>query len=143
MSVKQISVFLENKEGRLADVTKVLGEQGIDISALSIADTTNFGILRMIVNDPVQAESILKNAGYAVRVSEVLAIAIEDTPGALSKSLEVLEKSSIEIEYIYAFIGKTDSRALVVLKVKDMDKASKVLTDADIYVLRDDEVYTL
>ncbi len=143
MSVKQISVFLENKEGRLADVTKVLGEQGIDISALSIADTTNFGILRMIVNDPVQAESILKNAGYAVRVSEVLAIAVEDTPGALSKALDVLEKNSIEIEYIYAFIGKTDNRALVVVKVKDMDKASRVLTDADIYVLRDDEVYTL
>ncbi len=143
MSVKQISVFLENKEGRLADVTKVLGEQGIDISALSIADTTNFGILRMIVNDPVQAESILKDAGYAVRVSEVLAIAVEDTPGALSKALDVLEKSSIEIEYIYAFIGKTDNRALVVLKVKDMDKAAEVLADADIYVLRDEEVYTL
>ena len=143
MSVKQISVFLENKEGRLADVTKVLGELGIDISALSIADTTNFVILRLIVNDPVQAESILKDAGYAVRVSEVLAIAVEDTPGALSKALDVLEKSSIEIEYIYAFIGKTDNRALVVLKVKDMDKAAEVLADADIYVLRDEEVYTL
>lgn len=143
MSVKQISVFLENKGGRLADVTKVLGERGIDISALSIADTTNFGILRMIVNDPVQSEAILKDKGYAVRISEVLAIAVEDTPGALSKALDILERNDIEIEYIYAFIGKTDNRALVVLKVKDMDKASQVLTDANIYVLKDEEVYTL
>ena len=143
MSVKQISVFLENKGGRLADVTKVLGERGIDISALSIADTTNFGILRMIVNDPVQSEAILKDKGYAVRISEVLAIAVEDTPGALSKALDILERNDIEIEYIYAFIGKTDNRALVVLKVKDMDKASQVLTAANIYVLKDEEVYTL
>lgn len=143
MSVKQISVFLENKGGRLADVTKVLGERGIDISALSIADTTNFGILRMIVNDPVQSEAILKDKGYAVRISEVLAIAVEDTPGALSNALDILERNDIEIEYIYAFIGKTDNRALVVLKVKDMDKASRVLTDANIYVLKDEEVYTL
>ena len=143
MSVKQISVFLENKGGRLADVTKVLGERGIDISALSIADTTNFGILRMIVNDPVQSEAILKDKGYAVRISEVLAIAVEDTPGALSNALDILEINDIEIEYIYAFIGKTDNRALVVLKVKDMDKASRVLTDANIYVLKDEEVYTL
>lgn len=143
MSVKQISVFLENKGGRLADVTKVLGERGIDISALSIADTTNFGILRMIVNDPVQSEAILKDKGYAVRISEVLAIAVEDTPGALSKALDILERNDIEIEYIYAFIGKTDNRALVVLKVKDMDKASQVLTVANIYVLKDEEVYTL
>ena len=143
MSVKQISVFLENKGGRLADVTKVLGERGIDISALSIADTTNFGILRMIVNDPVQSEAILKDKGYAGRISEVLAIAVEDTPGALSNALDILERNDIEIEYIYAFIGKTDNRALVVLKVKDMDKASRVLTDANIYVLKDEEVYTL
>ncbi len=143
MSVKQISVFLENKGGRLADVTKVLGEQAIDISALSIADTTNFGILRMIVNSPDRAEAILKEQGYAVRISEVLAIAVEDTPGALSKALAVLEDSGIEIEYIYAFIGKTDSRALVVLKVKDMDKASQALRSANIYVLKDEEVYTL
>lgn len=143
MSVKQISVFLENKGGRLADVTKALGEQGIDISALSIADTTNFGILRMIVNNPDRAESALKEKGYAVRVSEVLAMAVEDTPGSLSGALDILEKSGIAIEYIYAFVGKTDSRALVVLKAGDMDKASRVLTDAGICVLGDEEVYKL
>ena len=143
MSVKQISVFLENKGGRLADVTKVLGEQNIDMSALSIADTANFGILRMIVNDPDRAESILKDNGYAVRLSEVLAIAVDDEPGALSKALEVLEKEGIEIEYIYAFIGKSENCALVVLKVNDMDKAAALLADAQIRVLKEEEVYAL
>ncbi len=143
MSVQQISVFLENKGGRLADVTKVMGENGIDISALSIADTTNFGILRMIVNDPAKAEEVLKEKGYAVRISPVLAIAIDDVPGALSQALDVLERERIEIEYIYAFIGKTDSRALVVLKVKDMEGAKRILKDAGVCVLKEEEVYTL
>ena len=143
MSVKQISVFLENKGGRLADVTKALGKEHIDMSALSIADTTNFGILRMIVNDPYRAETVLKEQGYAVRLSDVLAIAVEDKPGALSKALDVLEKDGIEIEYIYAFIGKSENCALVVLKVKDMDKASGLLSDAGIRVLKDEEVYAL
>ncbi len=143
MSVKQISVFLENKEGRLAEVTRVMGENHIDISALSIADTTNFGILRMIVNDPVKAESILKDHGYAVRITSVLAIAIEDVPGTLSVALETLDKNAIAVEYIYAFVGKTDSRALVVLKVSEMDKAKDLLSDAGVCVLEDEEVYKL
>ena len=143
MSVKQISIFLENRGGRLADVTKVIGENGIDISALSIADTTDFGILRMILSDPVKAEQVLKENGYAVSISPVLAIAIDDSPGALSKVLQKLGEEGIEVEYIYAFIGKSDTRALVVLKVKDMDKAAGILTDMGVDVLKDEEVYKL
>jgi len=90
MSVKQISVFLENKAGRLADVTKVLGENHIDISALSIADTTHFGILRLIVNDPDRAEHVLRENGFTVSSSPVLAIAVDDVPGALSEALSAL-----------------------------------------------------
>lgn len=143
MSVKQLSIFLENKGGRLADVTKVLGENSVDISALSIADTTDFGILRMIVSDPVKAESALKDAGYAVSITEVLAIAIDDDPGSLSKVLQSLVAQGIEVEYIYAFIGKNDKRALVVVKVQDMSKAAEVLKEADVCILNDEEVYKL
>ena len=143
MSVKQLSIFLENKGGRLADVTKVLGENSVDISALSIADTTDFGILRMIVSDPVKAESALKDAGYAVSITEVLAIAIDDDPGSLSKVLQSLVSQGIEVEYIYAFIGKNDKRALVVVKVQDMSKAAEVLKEADVDILNDEEVYKL
>ena len=143
MSVKQLSIFLENKGGRLADVTKVLGENSVDISALSIADTTDFGILRMIVSDPVKAESALKDAGYAVSITEVLAIAIDDDPGSLSKVLQSLVAQGIEVEYIYAFIGKNDKIALVVVKVQDMSKAAEVLKEADVDILNDEEVYKL
>lgn len=91
MDVKQISVFLENKSGRLAEVTKILGENNIDISALSIADTTDFGILRLIVNDPDKAEKVLKENGFTVSSTNVIAIGVEDKPGGLSKALEILD----------------------------------------------------
>lgn len=143
MSVKQISVFLENKAGRLADVTKVLGSNKIDISALSIADTTHFGILRLIVNDPDAAEIILKDAGFTVSSSPVLAIAIEDTAGSLSIALDALDAKAIGVDYIYAFVGKTQSKALVIFRVEDIPAATKVLTEAGITVLKDEEVYSL
>ena len=143
MSVKQISVFLENKAGRLADVTKVLGSNHIDISALSIADTTHFGILRLIVNDPDTAEKILREAGFTVTTSSVLAIAIEDTAGSLSVALDALNEKQIGVDYIYAFVGKTQSKALVIFRVEDIPAATTVLTDAGITVLKDKEVYSL
>lgn len=143
MSVKQISVFLENKAGRLSDVTKVLGDNNVDISALSIADTTHFGILRLIVNNPDLAENVLKQNGYTVSCSDVLAVAIDDNPGALAKALEVLTDNDVTIEYIYAFIGKTMNKALVILKVENFDKAAKILTEKNIRVLKGSEVYSL
>ena len=143
MSVKQISVFLENKAGRLADVTRVLGANHIDISALSIADTTHFGILRLIVNDPDKAEQILKDEGFTVNTSPVLAIAIEDTAGSLSKALDTLDSKEIGVDYIYAFVGKTESKALVIFRVENIEAAQNALKDADIMVLKDEEVYNL
>lgn len=144
MSVAQISVFLENKSGRLADVTRVLGQNKIDISALSIADTTHFGILRLIVNQPERAESVLRTAGFTVNSSPVLAIAIDDEPGALARGLDVLHDNRIGIDYIYAFVGKTQNKALVILKVKDsLEEAGAVLSKAGIRVLKDTEVYSL
>lgn len=143
MLVKQISVFLENKSGRLAEVTKSLGASDIDISALSIADTTDFGILRLITNNPEKAEEILKENGFAVSCTSVIAIAVADKPGGLAKALEALEKENIGIEYMYAFVGKTSDEALVILRVESPEKAIDVLKSNNIKVLSSDTVYGL
>jgi hypothetical protein len=143
MLVKQISVFLENKSGRLAEVTKTLGANDIDISALSIADTTDFGILRLIVNKPEEAENVLKENGFTVSCTSVIAIAIEDKPGGLASVLEILDKEAIGIEYMYAFVGKTTSDALVILRVEDPEKAILTLANKNISVVPADMVYKL
>lgn len=143
MLVKQISVFLENKSGRLAEVTRILGENNIDISALSIADTTDFGILRLIVNKPEAAEDALKENGFTVSCTNVIAIAVADKPGGLSVALETLDSESIGIEYMYAFVGKSADKALVILRVEDSENAIKALTKANIRVLSSSEVYGL
>lgn len=143
MLIKQISVFLENKSGRLAEVTKVLGDNNIDISALSIADTTDFGILRIIVSDPQKAEKVLKENEFTVSCTNVIAIAIEDKPGGLSKALSIIEAESIGIEYMYAFVGKASDGALVIIRVENPDKAVEILTKNNIKVLSSDSVYKL
>lgn len=143
MLIKQISVFLENKSGRLAEVTKILGQNNIDISALSIADTTDFGILRLIVNNPDEALKVLKESEFTVSSTNVIAIGVEDKPGGLSKALEILDKEEIGIEYMYAFVGKTSDEALVILRVDEDNKAIDVLTKNGIKVLSSDKVYKL
>lgn len=143
MLIKQISVFLENKSGRLAEVTQILGENNIDISALSIADTTDFGILRLIVNNPDMAQKVLKDNEFTVSSTNVIAIGVEDKPGGLYKALGVMEKNQIGIEYMYAFIGKTSEEALVILRVDEPDKAIDVLKKTGIKVLSSDSVYKL
>lgn len=143
MLVKQISVFLENKSGRLAEVTKTLGDKGIDISALSIADTTDFGILRLIVNKPEQAEKILQENGFTVSCTSVIAIAVQDQPGGLAAALEILDRESIGIEYMYAFVGKKEKEAMVILRVDAPEKAIGILAGCDVKVLPSAEVYEL
>jgi hypothetical protein len=141
--VKQISVFLENKEGRLANVTKIIADSGINIRAMSIADTTDFGILRLIVNDPESAKIVLENAEFTVSVKEVLAIGIADEPGSLSKAMASLLENDIVIEYMYAFLGKCQGKALVILKVSDNEKALKSLEAGGIDVISEQELYNL
>ena len=143
MFVKQISVFLENKSGRLADVTRTLGENDIDISALSIADTTDFGILRLIVNKPERAEEILKDHGFTVSGTSVIAIGVQDKPGGLAVALKVLDEEKIGIEYMYAFVSKTADEALVILRLDDPEKATAVLKEKGISVLSASQVYKL
>lgn len=143
MLVKQVSVFLENKPGRLADITRLLGDNGIDISALSLADTTNFGILRIIVNDPDRAVRIIKENGFTVKTTEVLAVEVEDKPGGLAKVLKILEEQNVSIEYAYSFVKRNEDKAYVLLKVEQPQKVVELLKDTDLRVLTDEEVYGL
>jgi len=141
MRIQQISVFLENKAGRLASVTRTLGDNDIDIRALSIADTRDFGVLRLIVNKPVKAERILKEKGFTVSGTSVIAIGVPNRPGGLADALEILGGAAIGIEYVYAFVGRVEDEALVILKVDDPDAAVGALTARGIKVLPAGAVY--
>lgn len=143
MLVKQISVFLENKSGRLADVTRTLADNNLNICALSIADTTDFGILRLIVNKPEDAEKVLSENGFTVSCTNVIAISVEDKPGGLSKALAILQENAIGIEYMYAFVGKAGNEASVILRVENPDEAIKTLANCDIAVIPSDKVYCI
>jgi hypothetical protein len=143
MKVKQISVFIENKSGRLAQVTAELGKNGINIRALSIADTTDFGILRLIVNDPDKAYRVLKESGFTVGFTDVIAVEVTDEPGGLAGVLQVLDRAGINIEYLYAFVQKASSAALVVFRVEQLDEAVKVLLDNGTRVMSGEDVYKL
>ncbi len=144
MNVNQLSVFLENKSGRLAKVTRVLGERDINIRALSIADTTDFGILRLIVNKPEEAHELLKSEGFVVTQTEVIAVCIPDKPGGLAGVLAILEEAGINIEYLYAFVGNTNTKnALVIFRVEDCDKAVEVLKNKGVRVVDKEYVYTM
>ena len=141
--IKQISVFVENKSGRLSDILNVIGKNGIDISALSIADTNDFGIVRMIVNDPDKAAEILKSNNLVVKVTDVIALAVADKPGGLAGEIEKLKNAGISIEYMYAFIGKSDKGALVIVRVENPEKALEVLKDENVTVVSTEEVYRM
>lgn len=141
MKVKQISVFLENKSGRLATITRVLGENGINIRALSIADTTDFGILRLIVNDPEKAIRVLKENDFTVSETEIIAVTVSDEPGGLAKVLALLGEIG-NIEYMYAFVGKSAGDAVVVFRLENIDLAIEVLSKAGVKVMQAKEVYS-
>ena len=129
MNIYQISVFIENKPGRLTEVVDILAKNSIDIRALSIADTTDFGILRLIVSDPEKAIEVLRADGITVTKTRVIGVALADEPGALSKVLTILNNAGIALEYAYAFITHSKSNACVVLRVEDNDAAIKVLSE--------------
>lgn len=141
MFIKQISVFVENKFGRLANIIDALSKNNIDISALSIADTTDFGILRMIVDDAEKAVLVLKEEGVAVKLTDVIAVALDDKPGGLANVMTTLTENEITIDYMYAFVGKKHGKALMVVKTDDMEKAAKVLTENHITVMNINDIY--
>ena len=141
MLVRQINVFLENQSGRLAEVTKTLGDNDIDIRALYIADTTEYGILRMILDKPEKAVDILTQAGFTVSSTPVIALAIADKPGTLDHALSILSQGSLSLEYLYAYVGRSSAEAVVVIRVQDPELALTKLEEAGIRVLSSEEVY--
>ncbi|MCI9576084.1 MAG: ACT domain-containing protein [Clostridiales bacterium] len=143
MSIKQLSIFVENKAGRLAEITSAIAAAGVDIHALSIADTTNFGILRLIVNQPDKAEQALKAAGLTVSLTDVIAIEIEDKPGGFAKAARVMSDASLDIEYMYAFISQDSGRAWVILRVQDNEKALEALRTGGIEIISEDKIYSM
>jgi hypothetical protein len=143
MKVEQISIFLENKSGRLAEVTGVLAKAGVNIRALSLADTADFGILRLIVNKTDQAKLILKESGFTVSKTEVVALEVPDSPGGLAGILSTLDKAGINVEYMYAFVQRSGENAIIIFRFDELDKATRVLLNAGVRVLRAEEVYAL
>ena len=141
MLIKQLSVFVENKPGRLAAVIETLGKNGINMSALSLADTSEYGILRVIVDNPEDAAEKLKAIGVIVKITTVLAVPMEDTPGGLSKILDVFLKNEINVDYMYAFVGKAANKAVMVVKVSDVKKAEEALEKAGIETLNSNDIY--
>ena len=130
MAIKQLTVFVQNKKGTVASVTDILSKSNINLRALSMAETQDFGILRIIVNDEETAERVLLEHGYLIKAIDVLGVKIGDTPGKLTEALSVLDKADINVEYLYAFMARTEKHAYVVLRVENNEAAEKVLTDA-------------
>jgi hypothetical protein len=141
MQIKQLSIFVENKAGRLAEITAVLAEANVDIRAISIADTSDFGILRLIVDHPDEAVEALKKAGMTVSLTSVIAIGIHDRPGEFAKAMRVLADEHIAIEYMYAFISRDKGKAFVILRVDDDQRAISVLQDSGITILTAEEIH--
>lgn len=143
MFVKQVSIFLENTKGSLRKVTALLRDNGIDLIALSIADTRDFGILRTIVSDTDRAVEVIREAGYAAQLTEVLAVAVPDRPGGLNDVLELLDQNGIAIEYLYSFVRTSGDHALIIFRVEELDRASEVLAGAGIKLLMQEQVRNL
>ncbi len=127
MLVNQIAVFLENRTGRLLSLSKALSDSGIDLVSLNIADTSDFGIVRMITSDNEKAAKALKEAGFVVKQTELVSIEVDDTPGGLTKVLEALGDSDIDIEYLYSYAKSNSSKASILFKTSDIEKANKIL----------------
>jgi hypothetical protein len=129
MGIKQISVFLENNAGRLGEVTRVLAEKGINIRAISIADTADFGILRLIVNNSDDGANALTKAGFTTRLSDVAAVEIEDSPGSLARVMELFQKTNVNIEYLYASLEGNAGKAVVIFKLEDHQRGLQIIKE--------------
>lgn len=143
MKVEQISVFIENKSGRLAEISRVLGEADINIRALSLADTSDFGILRLIVNDGARANTVLKEHGFTVNMTEVVAVEVPDRPGGLSAILQALDREAINVEYMYAFVERCVGNAVIIFRFDETDKAIAVLKANNFNMLEGSSLYDM
>jgi hypothetical protein len=143
MKIKQISIFLENRKGRLYDVCSLLGKNDINIRALNVAETESFGILRIVVNKPNAAVKVLADAGIVAKITDVIAVEVEDRPGGLADILKVLADEDVNIEYMYGFVEKSSDKALMVLRFDDVDKAANVLKKHNIKIVTEQGVREL
>ena len=143
MRVEQISAFLANQAGRLAEVTRILSEAGVNIRALFLVDNFDQGVLRMIVNDNKKAEEALKGQGFSVSKTNVVAIEVEDNPGGLHKILDILHKAMINVEYMYAFVQQSGINAVMIFRFNQPDEAVKLLTEKGVTVLDGKDIYPL
>ncbi|MBR2027891.1 MAG: ACT domain-containing protein [Oscillospiraceae bacterium] len=143
MAIKQLTVFVENKHGTLVTVTDILSKHNINLRALSIAETQDFGILRLIVNDEETAEKVLAEEGYLIKITDVVGVKIGDAPGKLSEALHVIADSNINIDYLYAFMARTEKHAYVVIRVEDTDAAEAVLEKAGFHIITEADVNKL
>ena len=143
MKVEQISIFIENKSGRLAEITRIRGEAGINIRALSLADTSDFGILRLIVNDCAKANTVLKENGFTVSKTEVVAVEVPDRPGGLSAILQALDREAINVEYMYAFVERCGGNAVIIFRFDETDKAIAALQAQNFNMLEGSRLYNM
>ncbi len=143
MKVEQIAIFLENKSGRLAEITGILAEKGINIRAMSLADTADFGILRLIVNDTESARSILKEKGFTVGTTDVIVVEVADKPGGLAGVLHTIKEGDLNIEYMYAFTQKSGETGLIIFRFDDIDTAIDILVKSGVRLLSGEEVYAI
>lgn len=143
MKVEQIAIFLENRSGRLAEITGILAEKGINIRAMSLADTSDFGILRLIVNDTENARRVLKEKGFTVGTTEVVVVEVKDKPGGLANVLQIIKKADLNIEYMYAFTQKSGETGLIIFRFEKIDAAVDILVKAGIRLLSGEEVYAI
>ena len=143
MAIKQITVFVENKQGTLVSVTETLANSGVNLRALSIAETEDFGILRLIVNGEEIAEKELTKSGYLIKVTEVVGVKIGDAPGKLNSALRVLSDAGINVEYMYAFMARTEKHAYMVLRVADNAAAEAALEGTGFHLVTDADIAKL
>ena len=143
MAIKQLTVFVQNRKGTIVSVTDILAKNNINLRALSIAETEDFGILRLIVNDEKSAEKVLKEQGYLIKTVDVVGVKIGDEPGKLTGALDVLDKADINVEYLYAFMARTEKHAYVVLRVEDNSAAEKALADAGYKLITEADINKL
>jgi hypothetical protein len=143
MAIKQLTVFIQNRKGSVVSVTDILAKNNINLRALSIAETQDFGILRLIVNDEKAAEKVLDENGYLIKVIDVVGVKIGDAPGKLTAALDVLDKAGINVEYLYAFMARTEKHAYVVLRVEDNAVAEAALVDAGFKMISEADINKL
>jgi hypothetical protein len=143
MRVEQIAVFLENKSGRLAEITSILADNGVNIRALSVADTADFGILRLIVDKVEAAEQALRGAGFTVGKTNVIAVEVPDRTGGLAMVLKSIKEANLNVEYMYAFVNKTGENAVLIFRFEEMDRAIEALLKDGFTILESQQIYNL